>query len=167
MPVCALGERAPPEAEDARMKDRVWGDPIAGLATLAIAVGFFILSFSNSGGAELFPRIIAVLMTVCSIGLIARGFVRRSLTLPAAMDAVVARRIIIAIALTIAYVALFAPLGYLVSGLIFVPAMALALGLRNYVTIVSATVIYVVGLYFLFSAVFHTPLPEGAVFSIL
>jgi hypothetical protein len=149
------------------MKDRIWGDPIAGLATLAIAVGFFILSFSNSGGAELFPRIIAVLMTVCSVGLIARGFVRPSLTLPAAMDAVVARRITIAIALTIAYVALFAPLGYLASGLIFVPAMALALGLRNYVTIASATVIYVVGLYFLFSAVFHTPLPIGTVFSIL
>jgi hypothetical protein len=70
------------------------------------------------------------------------------------------RRVALAIALTLAYVAGVRFAGYATASLVFIPATALLLGVRDVRLIAIVTVLFVGTVTFFFRTVFHIPLPE-------
>lgn len=137
-------------------------DSIAAAAIFAFSVAAFVLAGSFAAGADLFPRAISGVMIVVSLLLFVRTLARPRRDEDPALDWDV-KRLLIAIVLTIAYVALLVPIGFIVASLVYVPAAAYALGYTRHRTIWITTLIVVGGAYVLFERIFHTPLPEGPI----
>lgn len=141
-----------------------WRDPIAGFFTFAVAAAFFLVAKDYPGGAAMFPRAVAGVMMACSAVLFVRGFIRP--TRGERLSPVARRRVAMAVVLTILYIAAFANIGFITASLLFVPATTYLLGLRRHVMIWATTLGFVLGMHFLFTEVFHTPLPAERVLTL-
>lgn len=139
-------------------------DPIAGLASFALALTFFVLSFNYSGGSEMFPRIVAGIMLACSALLLVRGLFRPSGEERMSREA--RQRVGIAVTLTLLYIPGVALLGFLTASLVYIPVSAIILGLRSYLMIGITTILYTGSLYYLFKNVFYTPLPQELILNL-
>lgn len=134
-------------------------DPIAGAVIFAFSLAAYLIGGTYSGGAELFPRAICVIMMVCSAILFVRGLIR-----PTPFEALAegdGPRIWVSMVLTVAYIVAIVPLGFLLASLIYVPIAAYALGLRKHIWIWITNFLVIGIVYYLFVRIFHAPLPQG------
>jgi hypothetical protein len=147
-------------------------DPAAAIVVFAAGLFFFILSGSYPATAALFPRIVAAVMMVSAALLFAKSIWRPSAagtTLSSGegeverMSPEGARRVAIAIGLTLIYVVAIVPIGFLTASVLYIPATAYILGLRSHMLVWITTIIFVAAIYYLFEAVFHTPLPPDLI----
>lgn len=118
----------------------------------------FLMSLSYGSGAGVFPASISAIMILASVCLFARSFFRQSEG--ERMTGPELRRMVVAIVLTIGYIALIAQIGFFTSSVLFIPLTAYTLGLRRHVLIWVTTAVYLSFIYILFVQLFYTPLPR-------
>lgn len=134
------------------------GDALAAIGTFLFGAVTFYLSSDFSGQTRTFPQIVSGLMMFCSVLLFLRTLrfgQKKHVREPVNMTALG-----LSIAATLGYVALLAPLGFLTASLIYVPVAAYLVGVRNHKLIWATTILFVGGIYLLFTGPFHTPLPR-------
>jgi putative tricarboxylic transport membrane protein len=132
----------------------------------AIAVVVFILAgamFLEAGQlpfeAGLFPRLVTAIMLIAAIAMFARSFAASGRA-PAEPVFINGRLLAITLAATVLYVIAVGTVGYFTSSLVFVPAIAYALGLRHHKAIAIGTVLFVAFLYLVFVRIFQLPMPR-------
>ena len=132
----------------------------------AIAVVVFILAgamFLQAGKlpfeAGLFPRLVTAVMLMAAVAMFARSFMGPG---GARAEPVFINWPLLAITLimTMLYVIAVHAIGYFTSSVVFVPAIAYALGLRDHRVIAAGTVLFVAFLYLVFVRVFQLPMPR-------
>lgn len=143
-------------------------DTLSSLVVFCFALAAFIFAKDFSGGAELFPRGLAAIMMLLS-GII---FVR-SIAWPRAVPEGIRKltssersTTAIAVALTLAYIALIEPLGFFTAGVLFITATSYVLGMRSHFVIWITAFCFMGCVYLIFARFFHTPLPRELVFSL-
>jgi len=144
-------------------------DTISSVVVFLFSLGAFILAQGYGGGAELFPRGLAVIMMIASAGMFVRA-----IFWPAAIPEGVPKMersersvTALCVLVTLAYVALIVPLGFATASIAFVVVISYALGMRNHLVIWLTAIGFVSLLYFLFVRVFHTPLPRDLILGLL
>lgn len=143
-------------------------DTISSVFVFLFALAAFFLAKDFGGGAELFPRGLAVIMMVIS----AIMFVRSIVWPKAVPDGVQkltrseAGTMAICVAVTTVYIALLAPLGFATASILFIAATSYILGMRNHLAIWATAAGFVGILYFVFVRIFYTPLPRELIFSL-
>jgi len=144
-------------------------DTISSIVVFLFSLGAFVLAQGYGGGAELFPRGLAIIMMLASAGMFVRA-----IFWPAAIPEGVPKmerseRNVVAFCViaTMAYVALIVPLGFATASVIFIIVISYALGMRNHLAIWVTAIGFVGLLYFLFVHIFHTPLPSDLILGLL
>lgn len=147
-------------------------DKLIGLVFVLLGAGSLVLIQLTVEkpdlGLTLSPRFFP---NLAAIGLLVFGLVlgiqssrkeRRFLT-PGAigMDRIQRRRVLLLIIITISYVLLLQPLGFIISTLLVLMLSMLTLGERNWKIISIASVLYTVACYFFFTKAFRIPFPSG------
>jgi len=140
-------------------------DTVSSVVVFFFSLGAFVLAQNYGGGAELFPRGLAVIMMIA-----AAGMFLRAVFWPAAIPEGTPKMerserdvITFCVIATIGYVALIVPLGFVTASVAFVIVMSYALGMRNHLVIWLTAFCFVGALYYLFAHVFHTPLPRDLI----
>lgn len=140
-------------------------DTISSIVVFLFSLTAFILARNFGGGAELFPRGLAVIMMVASAVIFLRA-VFWPTAIPEGtpkMELPDAKIIGLCVLMTLVYIALIVPLGFVTASIIFIIAVCYALGMRNHLAIWLTAFGFVGLLYFLFVRVFHTPLPADVI----
>lgn len=133
-------------------------DGIGALVLLALTGAAWLETGTIPGEARLFPRLVLAVMAVLSVAMLVRSFARRAETgafvqAPGALA--------ITLGLAVVYIAAVEVIGYFAATALFVPGLALALGLRRKRLLALTTVGFVVAVYLVFVVVFGRPLPLG------
>ncbi len=142
-------------------------DTISSIVVFVFSLVAWWLARDFGGGAELFPRGIAVIMMAVSALMFVRAVAAPRL-IPQGIEVLNRSdriRTAICVAMTVAYVALIVPLGFVVSSIALIVGMSYVLGMRNHVAIWFTAVGFVGILWLLFVRVFHTPLPISPFFN--
>ena len=131
---------------------------IAGGAILGISVLLFTQVLPGQfEGVELarnpmtVPRFLLLIFAAGGAALFIRGLLVPSAAAHDDAPPVAWRRTLAVVVLAGVYFATFAPLGFIPTTLIFLPATMLVLGYRNALVIVSVTLLCVVGLWYAFA----------------
>lgn len=132
-------------------------DLISAVVIFAFGAAAFYMAGDYGTKAGMFPRLVSGIM----MGGAALLFVRALFFRPpgSAVDRVALRRMAVAIVLTLLYIAAIVPVGYITSSIVFLMATTYLLGMRRYLLTGAVTVIFVFGLHYVFTSVFHAPLP--------
>lgn len=133
-------------------------DGVAAVVLLALTGAAWIETGSIPGEARLFPRLVLGVMAALSVAMLARSFTRRTeagsfFQSPAALA--------ITLALAVVYIAAVDVIGYLAATALFVPGLALALGLRRPALLIVTTAGFVAAVHLVFVVLFGRPLPLG------
>ncbi|MBP1883782.1 tripartite tricarboxylate transporter TctB family protein [Sinorhizobium mexicanum] len=143
-------------------------DIISSIVVFLFSLSAYILAADFGGGAELFPRGLAIIMMIAS-GLMFLRAVFWPRLVPegeSRMEMADVKRTAVCVLITIAYVALIVPLGFATASIAFIIAIAYAMGYRNHLALWLTAVLFVGTLYLMFVRVFHTPLPEDIIFGL-
>jgi hypothetical protein len=97
-----------------------------------------------------FPRFLLLLFAAGGAALFLRGLLTSGADTPDAPP-VAWRRTLAVVVLAGLYFAAFAPIGFIATTLVFLPAMMLVLGYRNALMIVAVTLLCTVGLWYAFA----------------
>jgi putative tricarboxylic transport membrane protein len=138
-------------------------DPLAAVVIFIFAAAFYFIGGTYSGGAEVFPRGVAMIMMICSVLLFFKGL--RGSTGYEPLEPGSVLRVTGVVVLTFIYIVAVHLIGYVVSSLVFVPTAAYFLGVRNHVLIAVSTFLFVIVVAYLFRSVFHIPLPRDLLFT--
>jgi putative tricarboxylic transport membrane protein len=133
-------------------------DGIAALALLALTVAAWLETGAIPGEARLFPRLVLGAMAVLSAVMLVRSFARRSEAGPFFLAP---GALVVTLALAVVYIAAVEVIGYLAATALFVPGLALALGLRRPVLLALTTAGFVAAVHLVFVVLFGRPLPLG------
>lgn len=136
-------------------------DPVAAVVIFTLALGAYLVAGTYTGGAEIFPRGIAMIMMICSAILFARGVFRPTSGEPMTGPEMV--RVGVVIVGTLVYIVAVDFLGFVTASFAYVPLTAYYLGIRNHVLVWASTLIFVTVVAFLFRTIFHVPLPRELV----
>jgi hypothetical protein len=132
-------------------------ESLAALALLAVVGAAWVESASIPGEARLFPRLILGLMGVLSAIMLVQSLRRPS----AGSFFVDFGNFVITVLIAGVYISLVEPLGYLLATSVFIPVLAVALGMRRPQLLAVTTIGFVVVVYLIFVIVFDRPLPLG------
>lgn len=140
------------------------GDALAAVGVFVFGATAFFMTSDFSGQTRIFPQIVSGMMMFCAALLFLRTlrFGQKPQVRPAVNKMALGR----SIAATLGYVALIVPLGFLAASLIYMPLAAYLVGVRNHLLIWSMTILFVGGIYLLFTGPFHTPIPRGLIFQL-
>lgn len=144
-------------------------DAVSSTVVFLLSLGAFILAGQYAGGAELFPRGLAVIMMVTSALVFIRAVAWPQVVpdgIPK-MELPDLKRTAICVLITIAYIALIVPLGFAIASIMFIVVIAYAMGYRRHRSLWLTAILFVGILYYLFVHVFHTPFPEGVILGAL
>lgn len=123
---------------------------------LYLISGFFLLQTrSLDGGAEIFPRAVAILLIIASTANLIRTRGKGEVRFSAPV------RVLGVILLVIAYAILMNFVGFFATTFLFVIALMLFLNYRKWIVILSVAVGTVVFTYIVFIKIFLIPLPTG------
>ena len=132
-------------------------DMVAGVALLALAAVLYLDTVGTGFGRDeiardpvWFPRVLIVLLALAAAGLLARGLALAGE--PAARPRW--RRLGAAAAAVGGYFLVFDLAGFLISSLVFLPAMAVLLGYRRPVATALVTIFFVAGVWYCFADLF-------------
>jgi len=138
---------------------------ISSIVLLLVGIGAFYEVGQLSAGAQLFPRIISGALILCAFALFIRSFFKTQAERVETEEAKESDRpVYIALGLAVLYVIATDYLGFISATLLFIPASAFCLGLRNWITIAATTIIFVGLTAFLFRHVFYVILPPDLLF---
>lgn len=140
-------------------------DVISSVVVFLFSLTAFLLAKDFGGGAELFPRGLAIIMMAVSVIMFVRA-VFWPAAVPkgiAPMEAADVKVVATCVALTLIYIALIVPLGFLTASVLFIAAVSYSLGMRNHPAIWLTAFGFVGCLWFLFVRIFHTPLPADLI----
>jgi hypothetical protein len=143
-------------------------DTISSVVVFLFSLSAYVLAADFGGGAELFPRGLAIIMMIASAMMFLRA-VFWPLMIPEGtpkMDGIDVKRTAACVLITIGYVALIIPVGFATSSIAFIIVIAYAMGYRNHLALWLTAVLFVGALYLMFVRVFHTPLPEDILFGL-
>lgn len=136
-------------------------DPIAAVVIFTLSLGTYLVAGSYTGGAEIFPRGISMIMMICSAALFVRGVFRPTTGDPMTGPELV--RVGGVIVGTVIYIVAVDYLGFITASFAYVPLTAYFLGIRDHVLVWASTLIFVTVVAFLFRTIFHVPLPREMV----
>ena len=144
-------------------------DIVSSFVVFAFSLAAFLMAARFGGGAELFPRGLAVIMMLASVIMFLRAWFWPQMVPPGIpkMELADIRRTAACVAITVAYVALIETLGFATSSILFIVVISYAMGYRNHLALWLTAVLFVGTLYTLFVRVFHTPLPTDLIFGFL
>jgi hypothetical protein len=141
-------------------------DTIAGAIVLVFGTTVFIAAGSYAAAAALFPRSVAGIMMLAATVLIVRDLAGRAPAFVSEFDRAAALRIAMVVVASLIYVAGVASIGFVTASVVFIPATAFLLGVRNVWEVAIATVVFVGGIAFLFRHVFGIPLPREVILAL-
>jgi putative tricarboxylic transport membrane protein len=123
-------------------------------------------------GARMFPVILAGLLGILSVLLLARsvsriGRLRDTESESRGIDRRSLRRIAVTVLAVAVYVGLVSWLGFILTSVLFLGAIAVYFGERRILAVVGYSVLGVVVVYLLFSVVARVPFPDGLVEQLL
>lgn len=133
-------------------------DGIGALVLLAVTGAAWVEIASVPGEARLFPRLVLGVMAVLSAAMLVRSFARRAETGPFVQTPAA---LAITLVLAVIYIGAVEVIGYFAATALFVPGLALALGLRRTLLVALTTVGFVAAVYLVFVVLFGRPLPVG------
>lgn len=132
-------------------------ESFAALALLALVGAAWVESAAIPGEARMFPRLILGLMGVLSAIMLVQSMRRPTVGSFFVDFGNFATTVLIAAV----YVALVEPVGYLLATTVFLPVLAMALGMRRPQLLAVTTIGFVAAVYVIFVLVFDRPLPLG------
>jgi uncharacterized membrane protein len=110
--------------------------------------------------AALFPRLIIIITALLSLLMLVSTFVDKSQRRPAPPLIENGARLTIAVGATILYIYLMNRIGYFTSSLLYVVALAIALGYRRYATVIVSALGFMAFVFIIFTVFFNRPLPQ-------
>lgn len=147
---------------------RTTGSFVPPLLTLALGVGVVVVSndlpaggLSADPGPGSMPRIVGIGITLLSVYLLWRREPHERL--PRGEGAV---RLLLTLALTLAYILTIRPMGFLTSTAVFLAALMVVIGLRRLVVVIPTAFLMSAGVYVLFRYGLEVPLPATQIGSV-
>ncbi|MCF3933831.1 tripartite tricarboxylate transporter TctB family protein [Acuticoccus sp. M5D2P5] len=142
---------------------------VAALVATAVAVAGIVEASGYRGASSYMP--LAVTGIAAVLGLVWAGQSAFALARGAGgtmqFPAALVGRFIIIVAAAVAYVYGIAHIGYFTSTIIMVPVLSTAIGYRNFVVTVLATIGFCAVLYAVFRLLLSVPLPPEAILNLL
>lgn len=131
-----------------------------------VGVVFFLMTWSFSPTAALFPRIVTFVVGVLSLYTLAgwlRARYKKEKGEKAAPDSSPGAGMAwyVSLSAMVAYFILIYVAGFVLATLIYLLALPLMMGYKRKVTAAVVAVIFAVIIYFSFGAILHVPLPAG------
>lgn len=142
-----------------------------------MCIGLFFLLFSGfcqysisalpdahatvSYGTGFFPEIIVVCMAIISLKMIIAEFISKSSTFTVEINKEDTKRVVIGIAISVAYVVLQGIIGYLITSILTLAAVMWLFGARKKITIILVATIVPLILYCFFEMALGVVLPTG------
>lgn len=145
------------------MIGKAWGERIAALACIAIALYFGYIALDFPAGGEQFPLFATSMTILIAIAMIVSTFfdlprLRGSFDLDFSFATM---KPVYVIGLVVVYVLLIFPVGYFVSSALFLAVTTVFVGLRNYRLILATAVILFPLMYLFFEGFLQANLPRG------
>lgn len=143
-------------------------DTYAALLFLALSAGIYAVSGgfpapTGSGpGPAFFPRAIAACIAVLAVGQIAKSQLHSDETAHEVTWGAT-KRVLVPVALLVAYVAALPTLGFVVGTVVFMAVLQWYSGVESVGVIVGFSLVFTVVLQYVFGSLLHIPLPEGIV----
>ncbi len=134
-------------------------DLVTGLVLLLVSLAGLGYTSRLPSEAALFPRLVLGTMAVLALAQVLRTVRRRRPPSLPRQSVVHPRRLLVALALSLAYVIGVQLLGYFTTTILWVPTTAWCLGYRNRTVTLVTAVAYVLVTFVLFDRVFERPLP--------
>ncbi len=141
-------------------------DLLIGIALLVFAVLYYRESFeitvgfaADRLGPRFFPRLLAVALGLCGLGLIRRSLTGRSDAEP--LPPVRVGQFVLTLGITLAYAILLPSLGYPIATVLYVGALIWLLGYRNLVGLAATSAGVTAVLYIVFARALHVLVPMG------
>lgn len=143
-------------------------DTISSIVIFLFSLAAYVAAADFGGGAELFPRGLAMIMMVVSAVIFLRSIVWPRLVPEGIgnMEPADVKRTAVCVGITVGYVAVISVLGFATASILFIVCIAYAMGYRNHLALWLTAVLFVTTLYFTFVKVFHTPLPSDLIFGL-
>lgn len=116
--------------------------------------GFMI---DNGLGAGFFPKLVCIILAILSIVMFVKSFKDKKIYKFSKNN----KNTFIIIGLCIGYLFLMEKIGYLLSTIIFSFSVIITLDRKNLIMNVIFSIIFPIGIYYLFSKVFNVSLPTG------
>ena len=116
--------------------------------------GFMI---DNGLGAGFFPKLVCIILAILSIVMFIKSFKDKNIYKFSKNN----KNTFIIIGLCIGYLFLMEKIGYLLSTIIFSFSVIITLDRKNLIMNVIFSIIFPIGIYYLFSKVFNVSLPTG------
>lgn len=116
--------------------------------------GFMI---DNGLGAGFFPKLVCIILAILSIVMFVKSFKDKNIYKFSKNN----KNTFIIIGLCIGYLFLMEKIGYLLSTIIFSFSVIITLDRKNLIMNVIFSIIFPIGIYYLFSKVFNVSLPTG------
>ncbi len=143
-------------------------DTISSVVVFLFSLVAYVAAADFGGGAELFPRGLAMIMMIVSAVIFLRSIVWPRLVPEGIgnMESADVKRTAVCVGITIGYVALIPVFGFATASILFIVSIAYSMGYRNHLALWLTAVLFVSVLYFTFVRVFHTPLPADLIFGL-
>lgn len=116
--------------------------------------GFMI---DNGLGAGVFPKLVCIILAILSMVMFVKSFKDKNIYKFSKNN----KNTFIIIGLCIGYLFLMEKIGYLLSTIIFSFSVIITLDRKNLIMNVIFSIIFPIGIYYLFSKVFNVSLPTG------
>ena len=146
--------------EDSTTRAKLNYEVVAGLVVLAGSAAGFAYTFGMYPEAAMFPRFILGFMALLSICMVVKNFHISPKEDENQKFFICPPRLLLILALMLAYIVAVSCLGYYTSTLIFFPCTAYSLGFRNKLYIAVTTLLYLLFVYLVFNMLFSLPFPK-------
>lgn len=131
---------------------------------LVSLIGYYLARGFESGfmtdnglGAGFFPKLVCIILAILSIVMFVKSFKDKKIYKFSKNN----KNTFIIIGLCIGYLFLMEKIGYLLSTIIFSFSVIITLDRKNLIMNVIFSIIFPIGIYYLFSKVFNVSLPTG------
>lgn len=131
---------------------------------LVSLIGYYLARGFESGfmtdnglGAGFFPKLVCIILAILSIVMFVKSFKDKNIYKFSKNN----KNTFIIIGLCIGYLFLMEKIGYLLSTIIFSFSVIITLDRKNLIMNVIFSIIFPIGIYYLFSKVFNVSLPTG------
>jgi len=135
-------------------------DSIAALPVLAMVGAAWVEMSQVAEAAAMFPRMILIALAILAAIMFVQGMRRAAPDTPFVSNA---RNLALALGLTLIYIIAVEPVGYFLATLVFLPALAYAIGARGWIVPV-VTLGFTTTVWLVFVLVFSRRLPSGTLF---
>lgn len=149
-------------------------DILAALAALATGLAFYLLAEGLQRGSNGFPQAVAAIMMGAGLVILGRAVLRARRRMPAraedaqiGQDDTTSTRMLLFMAMSLAYVPAVHFLGFHTSSFVFILATGYLFGERRWYVLVPSALAFLGVIVLLFNRMMHTPLPAERLLDLL